>query len=268
MKQNEQPGFSVEQVEQVSDGEAAIDAQALCKTYGLGPSAVTAVEDISLSIRPAEFLAIIGPSGCGKTTLLRMLAGLEQPTSGTIRCCGGTPAELARQHRIGMVFQDPALLPWASLRRNVEFVYRACGRRPDSTRTDEVLDLVGLTQLGHLRPHQASGGMRQRTALARALVMEPSLLLLDEPFGALDAITRRRLNGELERVWATVRPTTVLITHSVEEAVLLADRVVVMSDRPASIVKELPITLARPRPTTPNDELLDAARQCLEALDA
>ncbi|MEV4377982.1 ABC transporter ATP-binding protein [Streptosporangium sp. NPDC049644] len=250
------------------EGEAGIHGQALSKSYGSARRAVHAVRDVSLKVRSSEFLAIIGPSGCGKTTLLRMVAGLETPTSGTISCWGRSPAELAREHRIGMVFQDPALLPWASLRRNVEFVYRAAGRRPDHERVHEALDLVGLTSLAHLRPHEASGGMRQRTALARALVMEPSLLLLDEPFGALDAITRRRLNGELERVWTAVRPTTVLITHSVEEAVMLADRVVVMSDRPATILREVTVPLARPRPTVLDETFRDTVRECMEALDA
>ncbi|GII77824.1 nitrate/sulfonate/bicarbonate ABC transporter ATP-binding protein [Sphaerisporangium rufum] len=246
---------------------AAIHAQALSKAYGSGRGQVAAVQDVSLKVGEAEFLAILGPSGCGKTTLLRMVAGLERPTTGTVTCWGGPPAALARQHRIGMVFQDPALLPWASLRRNVEFVYRVAGRRPDSDRVEQALELVGLAGLAHLRPHQASGGMRQRTALARALVMEPSLLLMDEPFGALDAITRRRLNGELERIWSAVRPATILVTHSVEEAVLLADRVVVMSGRPATIVREITVPLPRPRPAPADDALRDAVRECLEALD-
>ncbi len=248
--------------------DVAIHGQALSKSYGSGRRAVRAVSDISLKVRTSEFLAIIGPSGCGKTTLLRMIAGLETPTDGTITCCGGPPARLAREHRIGMAFQDPALLPWASLRRNVEFVYRAAGRRPDRERVDEILDLVGLRSLAHLRPHEASGGMRQRVALARALVMEPSLLLLDEPFGALDAITRRRLNRELERVWTVVRPTTVLITHAVEEAVLLADRVVVMSGRPSTIVREITVPMARPRPEVPDESFRHAVQECIEALDA
>jgi NitT/TauT family transport system ATP-binding protein len=248
-------------------GGAAVRVSGLTKIYGTGRRAVHALRDLTLTMPPSEFLAVIGPSGCGKTTLLRVVAGLEAPTSGTVECWGGTPAALTRSHRVGMVFQDPALLPWTSLRGNVEFVYRVCGRRPDRERVEEVLDLVGLSQLAHLRPHESSGGMRQRTALARALAMEPSLLLLDEPFGALDAITRHRLNRELERIWSRLRPTTILITHSVEEAVLLADRVLVMSGRPATVVRELAVPLPRPRPPVPDEPMRELVRQCLEALD-
>lgn len=238
------------------------------KSFSSKHGSVDVLGGLSFDINERDFVSIIGPSGCGKTTLLRMIAGLETPTDGTITCCGGPPDRLAREHRIGMAFQDPALLPWASLRRNVEFAYRAAGRRPDRERVDEILELVGLASLAHLRPHEASGGMRQRVALARALVMEPSLLLLDEPFGALDAITRRRLNRELERVWTVVRPTTVLITHAVEEAVLLADRVVVMSGRPSTIVREITVPMARPRPEVPDETFRHAVQECVEALDA
>lgn len=244
----------------------AVEIDHVSKSYRSAAGPVPAVEDLSLRIGDSEFLAVIGPSGCGKSTLLRMLAGLESPTSGRLTCWGEDPREVARRHALGIAFQDPTLLPWMSLRGNVEFVYRVCGRRPDPAAVTDVLEMVGLSELAHLRPHQASGGMRQRTSLARALVMRPRLLLLDEPFGALDAVTRHRLNGELEQVWMRRRTTTVLVTHSAEEAVRLADRVIVLSDRPSSIVRELAVPVARPRPSSPDPVLSKLAGTCLEAL--
>ncbi|MFJ3673609.1 ABC transporter ATP-binding protein [Streptomyces sp. NPDC090106] len=236
------------------------------KTFGAGAGAVHALREIGLDIGEKEFVAVLGPSGCGKSTLLRMMAGLEQPTTGRVTCWDDDPRELAARHALGVAFQDPTLLPWASLRANVEFVYKVCGQRTDRDRVTEVLEMVGLAELAHLRPHQASGGMRQRTSLARALVMRPRLLLLDEPFGALDAVTRHRLNDELEAVWSRTHVTSVLVTHSAEEAVRLADRVLVMSDRPSMIVQELAVPLERPRPPASDPVMRELIQHCLGAL--
>jgi NitT/TauT family transport system ATP-binding protein len=244
----------------------AVRVENVSKTFGSGAKAVQAMHDIGLTIGEKEFLAVLGPSGCGKSTLLRMMAGLEQPTTGRVTCWNDDPRELAKRHALGVAFQDPTLLPWASLRANVEFVYKVCGQRPDKDQVTEALEMVGLAELAHLRPHQASGGMRQRTSLARALVMRPRLLLLDEPFGALDAVTRHRLNGELEGVWTRTHITSVLVTHSAEEAVRLADRVVVMSDRPSTIVRELVVPLERPRPPASDPVMRGLIQDCLEAL--
>jgi NitT/TauT family transport system ATP-binding protein len=214
---------------------------------------------VDLSIARGEFVAILGPSGCGKSTLLRMMAALELPSSGTLRVFGRHPLELSRAHRLGVAFQDHALLPWLDTRRNIALPYRLADRPVESARIDELINLVGLQGFETARPKQLSGGMRQRVAIARALVLRPDVLLLDEPFGALDAVTRRAMNVELQRIWLRDRITTVLVTHSVEEAVFLADRVVVMSGRPGRIIEDLPVPFARPRdPVLMRDERFHA----------
>ena len=182
-----------------------------------------------------EFLAVVGESGCGKSTLLRVIAGLTEPTSGTVRVGESSPRALVVEHRLGIAFQDHALLPWLSVRDNVALPFRVAGRPVDAVRVDELLALVGMAEFAAARPQQLSGGMR------------PRILLLDEPFGALDAVTRRQLNIELQRIWSTQRITTVLVTHSIDEAVFLGDRVVVMSPRPGRICRDATIPLARPR---------------------
>jgi NitT/TauT family transport system ATP-binding protein len=238
---------------------------------GGGP--MRALDRISLDVPAATFCAIIGPSGCGKSTVLRMLGGLLQPTAGTVTIGGRAPAAVAAAHRLGVAFQDHALLPWLSARDNVALPFRAVGRRVDAARVDRLLEIVGVRDFAAARPHELSGGMRQRVAIARALVLDPGVLLLDEPFGALDAVTRRHLNLEVQRIWSEHAITTLLVTHSVEEAVFLADTVIVMSRRPGRVERVTPIPFARPRDrsllvTPAFHALVDDLTGALDAVDA
>lgn len=227
---------------------SAIRLEHVGKQFELaGGKTVTAIKEIDLDIAEGEFLAILGPSGCGKSTALRLIAALEKPTSGRVVVMGRSPVELARAHRLGVAFQDHALLPWLNVVDNIALPFRVAGRRVDRSRVTELIELVGLTGFEKARPKHLSGGMRQRVAIARALALEPEVLLLDEPFGALDAVTRRQMNVELQRIWSRQRITTVLVTHSVEEAAFLADRVVVMSGRPGRIVRSERLEFERPR---------------------
>jgi NitT/TauT family transport system ATP-binding protein len=212
-----------------------------------GQSDLLALDGVSFEVGEGEFVALLGPSGCGKSTILRMAAGLDEPTSGEVTVGGAHPASLAQSHELGVAFQEHALLPWSSVRRNIELPYRLAGRKVDDAKVQQMIDMVGLAGCETLRPKQLSGGMRQRAAIARALILDPRVLLLDEPFGALDAVTRRRMNLELARIWAEHRITTLLVTHDVEEAVFLADRVIVMTGRPGSVAREQTVSIPRPR---------------------
>ncbi len=226
----------------------SIELDGVAKRYQMRRKrTVDAVSDMDLSIHPGEFVALIGPSGCGKSTVLRMIASLEEPTSGAVTVDGEAPSALAAQHRLGVAFQDNALLPWSTVRKNLELPFRLAGRSVDSSRVDELLGLVGLSGFENARPKQLSGGMRQRVSIARSIMLEPDVLLLDEPFGALDAVTRRRLNMELQRIWLADPVTTLLVTHDVDEALLLADRVVVMSARPGRVRMIKDVSFERPR---------------------
>jgi NitT/TauT family transport system ATP-binding protein len=215
--------------------------------YGAARRRVMALDGVDLAIPRGTFAAIIGPSGCGKSTVLRSIAGLQTPTGGSVTIGGRAPRELVAAHRLGVAFQDDALLPWLSAQDNVGLAFRATGQPVDRNRVADLLARVGIADFAHARPRELSGGMRQRVALARALALDPEVLLLDEPFGALDAVTRRRLNLELQRVWSAGAITTLLVTHSVEEAVFLADRVHVMSPRPGRIRRSVDVPFGRPR---------------------
>ncbi|MCF3932946.1 ABC transporter ATP-binding protein [Acuticoccus sp. M5D2P5] len=214
-----------------------------------GRGRVVALRDVNMEVPGGGFAAIIGPSGCGKSTLLRIFADLLQPTTGTVAIGGGAPQNARRTKSIGFVFQSATLLPWRTIRRNVELPLDVAGERGRSRegRADALLSLVGLDGFGDSLPHQLSGGMQQRAAIARALILKPEILLLDEPFGALDEITRQRMNLELLRIWGETKTTAVLVTHSIAEAVLMADRVFVMTPRPGTIAKAVDVPLERPR---------------------
>ena len=229
-------------------GLAMIAVEGLSKTYRtVTAEAVAALHHVSLTIAPGEFVCLVGPSGCGKTTLLRILAGLVRDYEGAVAIRGVPLAGPTRS--VGVAFQDPNLLPWRNVLDNVLLpaevlrLDRAASRR----RAQELVSLVGLDGFERKLPHELSGGMRQRVSIARALVHDPEILLLDEPFGALDAITRDNMNLELLRIWAASRKTVLLITHSIPEAVFLGNRVFVMSSRPGRIVAERRVGLPYPR---------------------
>jgi NitT/TauT family transport system ATP-binding protein len=221
--------------------------RAVGKRFGNG---VTALDGVDLDIHRGEFLSVLGPSGCGKSTLLRIIAGLTEPNSGVRRLlletdrAGHIPAG-----RIGFVFQDPTLMPWSTVTDNVLLPFRLAGRVGHAERERAAAEIgsVGLAGFERAYPRQLSGGMRMRVSIARALVTKPDLLLLDEPFAALDEITRMALNDDLMRLWESRRPTVVFVTHSVFESVYLSTRIAVMTPRPGHIVAELPVDLPQPR---------------------
>lgn len=248
-----------------------ISLRGVCKEFRLHRNrAVIALDGIDLEVNPGELVALLGPSGCGKSTILRMLAGLETPSAGRVLVGGDDPGALVARHAVAVAFQDHALLPWLSSSDNVALAFRASGRRVDAARIAELLDLVGMAGFERARPKQLSGGMRQRVAIARALALMPELLLLDEPFGALDAVTRRRLNIELRRIWCEERVTTVLVTHSVDEAVFLADRVVVLNGRPGTVKlsRDIPLGDRRDVETLRDERFHALVLELTAALDA
>ena len=219
--------------------EGSVRLTGVSKVFGRGNSAVQALDRVSLEVPPGEFTCLIGASGCGKSTLLNLVAGLEQPTSGQVSVSG----------RVALMFQEPALFPWLTAAGNVELALRARGARRAERRQHaaELLETVHLTGFGGKRPHELSGGMRQRVALARALAQDADVLLMDEPFGALDAMTRDLLHDELDRVCAGRQLTIMFVTHNVREAVRLGDRVIVLSSRPGRVIDEFSVPIEHPR---------------------
>ncbi len=218
-----------------------------CKIFGWGHAQVPALADINLRLQPGSLTALVGPSGCGKSTLLRVIAGLETLSSGEVLIDGQPPSVVKKRGEIAVAFQDPSLLPWRSVESNVALAQTLARQPVERDRIRELLARVGLQGFERAKPAELSGGMRQRAAIARCLITQPRLLLLDEPFGAVDELTRRRLNLELPRLWEDRGATALLVTHSIDEAVLLADEILVMSARPGRIVARIPVRLPRPR---------------------
>lgn len=259
----------------------AIDIQGVQKTY---PNGTVALQPVDLTVREGEFVTLLGPSGCGKSTLLKMVAGLLEPSSGSLRLWGQGVSQLEKSgHRLAFVFQAPTLMPWASVQTNVRLPLDLAGvpRAEADARVADALALVGLSRFAKALPRALSGGMQMRVSIARGLVVEPTLLLMDEPFGALDEITRHKLDADLLELWQKKNLSVVFVTHSIHEAVFLSSRVVMMAARPGRIVEEFQID--QPYPRTPDfmvstefshyakqlqDSLLRASRDTTESAHA
>jgi NitT/TauT family transport system ATP-binding protein len=232
--------------------DAAVSVRGLRVAFATGGREVVALDGIDLEVAPGELVCLLGPSGCGKSTLLNAVAGFVRPTRGTV-LANGAPVAGPGPDR-AMVFQEYALFPWMTVAANVGFGLELRGETRDATRrkVDALLAQLGLAEFRERYPKDLSGGMRQRVAIARVLAIDPPMLLMDEPFGALDALTRRNLQDELLRIWQALRKTIVFVTHGIEEAIYLADRVVVMTYRPGTVKRVVPVTLPRPRdPASP-----------------
>jgi NitT/TauT family transport system ATP-binding protein len=246
-------------VSTLSQGTAAVTASragpavsltGVSKIFRLPDREFRALDDVTLAVREGEFMSLIGPSGCGKSTLLRLVAGLIEPSAGYISISGAPPAQARSRRELGFVFQEPTLLPWRTALENVTLLLEVARRGSAGQRRQhglELLELVVLSDFADAHPAKLSGGMQRRVGIARALALDPSILLLDEPFGALDEITRQRMNMELLRIWTQRRTTALTVTHNVGEAVFLSDRVLVMGTKPGRIIAEVDIDLPRPR---------------------
>jgi NitT/TauT family transport system ATP-binding protein len=248
--------------ETAEDGTTrGIDVVGVDRVFGRRRDEVVALQDVTVSVAPGEFVSLIGPSGCGKSTLLRLVADLDTPTSGTITVFGKSPRQARRDQDYGIAFQQAGLLPWRTVASNIELPLKlhGVGASERRARSAELLELVGLQDFGRHHPDQLSGGMQQRVAIARALAESPRLLLMDEPFGALDEITRERMQNELVRICRETSAAVLFVTHSIPEAVFLSDRVVVMSPRPGRIVEIVPAGGGMGTSHERTDEVRDAA---------
>jgi NitT/TauT family transport system ATP-binding protein len=247
--------------------KAQIRASRVNKIFGKEPSAVVALKDIDLQITPGEFVCLLGPSGCGKSTLLNAIAGFSLPTSGSLEVAGKEVTAPGPDR--GMVFQEYALFPWMTVERNIAFglEIRGAGKAEIKAKVDALLDMLGMQDFRRRFPKDLSGGMRQRVAIARILALDSPIMLMDEPFGALDSLTRRSLQDELLRIWRAVGKTIVFVTHSIEEAVYLGTRVVLLTPRPGRIKRDIPIDLPHPRDSS-SAEFNDIRRELAEIVHA
>ena len=250
--------------------QAVIDARDLSLTFTTADGPVYALEGINLAVNDGDFVSFIGPSGCGKTTLLRVIADLEQATAGTISVNGMSPSQARMARAYGYVFQAPALYPWRTVEKNVGLPLEIMGTEDAASRVKRNLELVNLAGFEKKFPWQLSGGMQQRVSIARALAVEPKLLLMDEPFGALDEIVRDKLNQQLLELWAATKKTVVFVTHSIPEAVFLSSRIVVMSPRPGRIIDVIETNLPANRTLDIREtpEFLKIAHRVREGLKA
>jgi NitT/TauT family transport system ATP-binding protein len=232
----------------VASAAGAVKVAGLEHTYGSSLRVTKALSDINLDIAPGRFVVVVGPSGCGKSSLLMMMTGLVKPSTGTI-LCGGQPLTAPDPDRVGVVFQEASLFPWLTAQDNVEFPLslRGVAKAERAKRASDKLALVGLKGFGDRYPHELSGGMKQRVSIARGLVQNPPILMLDEPFAALDEQTRLSMGDELLRIWEETGKTVIFVTHSLTEAAYLADEIIVMSARPGRIVDRIDVDLPRPR---------------------
>lgn len=258
-----------------NSSEIEIKIEDLCISFPdkEGGAPITALKNINLDIRQGEFISLLGPSGCGKTTLLRTIADLQQPTSGSISVRGQSPREIRMQKKYGIVFQNPVLYDWRTVRRNVCMPMEMMGvpKKERTARVTKMLELVGLMEFGKKYPHQLSGGMQQRVGIARALAVKPEILLMDEPFSALDEFTKEKLHEDLLRIWKKTNKTILFVTHNIQEAVFLSDRVVVLSPHPGRVSSVVDINLERPRSleiknTQKFNELVVKVRNSFESL--
>ncbi|HRN18074.1 MAG: ABC transporter ATP-binding protein [Trueperaceae bacterium] len=254
----------------MTEAPAIIEVEGVSKLFRVGKTEAVALQDADLQVADGQFVSLIGPSGCGKTTLMRLVADLIEPTSGRITVAGKTPKEARASREYGYVFQAPALYDWRNVLSNVMLPLEIMGysKAKRRARAEEMLEMVGLESFHRSYPWQLSGGMQQRVSIARALAFDPKLLLMDEPFGALDEITREAMNFELLRLWSQTKKTVVFVTHSIAEAVFLSSHVVVMTARPGRISETIEVDLPYPRgtETRESERFFDLTTRVREAL--